>query len=269
MMHAIEFSVVLWTDRVEVSSQDFSAMVSAAFPDCRIDWEAGDAITRSGIADLGQLGAPEVILATERSHLGKRFTLSVKSVPDLELELKGEVLPVYGHLGDSLGFVLVPYEPQHLLTMAKAFAEAVDFRHLLTYAGSFEVRIFGSPLTNPLNAAQRHLRIDEFHKEPKVRLHPVEDWRDTFRRGLLRWLEQSNEPKKFNDRTRAFETLDQYATAVADEIEAVSGIREAWIVDLLGYSHDNYLLLRQEQCHAMIDLSGVPKGIFGNVAPNA
>jgi hypothetical protein len=145
--HAIQFIAVMGPNQEHVAPKDLAVTVREAFPSCKVDWEAGDEYTRENVAKLESMGIPEMLLEGARSLMGNRFVLTVNPVSKVPGELSGVVSTVHRDLGDSLGFTMNPYLPQHLQTLAEALAAAIDFRYLLSYDESFSVRVNPSPCT--------------------------------------------------------------------------------------------------------------------------
>ena len=132
-----------------VAPKDLAVIVTDAFPDCNVDWEAGDEYTRKNVADLERMGIPEMMLEGARSFMGNRFVLTVQPVSDVPGKLSGVVSTVHRDLGDSLGFKVSPYVPQNLHTLAKSLATAIDFQYHLEYDESFSIHVYPSQCTNP------------------------------------------------------------------------------------------------------------------------
>lgn len=261
MNHAIQFTAIMWPNQEHVSPHDLAELVNKLFPECRVDWEAGDRSTLANVEQLKTFGVPEMILDGARSYMGNRFVLTVRPLAAVDAELSGLVSTVHRDLGDSLGFTMQPYDPRHLNALSAALASAIDFVYRLEYEASFSVRIEPSPCKDPLKIARKRLPIPG-GDDPEIQLREISDWESIFRRGLLKWLDQSNHKRKFNEFTRSFETLEDYATAAAADICNIAAPVRAWQIDVPEWSHQNALLLDQSDFYTYIDLGGVPKGIF-------
>ncbi|HSG68978.1 MAG TPA: hypothetical protein VLA12_01110 [Planctomycetaceae bacterium] len=261
MKHAIHFTANMWPNQEHVSPQHLAELVKKVYPDCKIDWQAGDQLTIEKVEQLKSFGVPEMILDGARSYLGNRFVLTVRPLADVDAELSGLVETVHRELGDSLWFTMRPYDPRNLNALSAALASAIDFVYRLEYDDSFSVRIEPSPCKDPLKIARNRLPIPG-GDEPEIQLREISEWESIFRRGLLKWLDQSNHKQKFNEFTRSFETLEDYATAAAADICNIAAPVRAWQIDVPEWSHQNALLLDQSDFYAYIDLGGVPKGIF-------
>lgn len=260
--HAIQFIAVMGPNQEHVAPQDLAVTVTEAFPTCKVDWQAGDEYTRENVAKLERMGVPEMMLEGARSFIGNRFVLTVNPVSEVRCELSGVVSAVHRDLGDSLGFTMNPYLPQHLHTLAEALAAAIDFRYHLSYDESFSVHVNPSPCTVPLEIAKRHLPIP-LGDDPDIQIHRLEDWESTLHVALQQWLELSNHKNKFTDATRSFGTLADYAAAAVTDIQGIAPPLKAWVVDVPDWSHQNAVLLAQANCYTYINMSGVHKGILG------
>jgi len=261
MPHAIQFVAIMGPNDEHVAPKELAVKLMDAFPSCRIDWKAGDEFTLENVARLESIGIPEVMLEGARSFLGHRFVLALDPFGDANVELTGVVSTVHRDLGDALGFRMDPYDPSKMLAAAKILADQIDFRFHLEYEESFKVRIEPTSIADPQQIAQLHLPIPE-GDSPTIQLHPLDDWQPVFRSGLVRWLQQSDHKKKISDTVPSFPGFAEYARAVANDIEEIGSVSQAWIVDLPAWSHQNSLLLDQGDCYSYIALSGVPKGIL-------
>ena len=260
--HAIQFIAVMGPNQEHVAPKDLAVTLTEAFPNCRVDWEAGDEFTRENVAKLESMGISDMMLEGARSFMGNRFVLRVKPVSEVPGGLSGVVSTVHRDLGDSLGFKMDPYVPQHLHTLAEALAGAIDFRYHLSYAESFSVHVNPFPCPDPLEIAKRHLPIP-LGDDPDIQIHRLFDWESTFHAALQQWLELSGHKNKFNDATRSFATLADYAAAAVNDLQGIAPPLKAWVVDVPDWSHQNAMLLAQANCYTYISLSGVPKGILG------